>query len=325
MAESKIVEQKIKEFEIQEFVAENLKTVGLSSTKLVPTPMGEKIVINASRPGLVVGRKGQSIKKLTALLKKKFNLENPQIEINEVENINLDPQIVAERIANSLERFGTTRFKGVGHRSLEDVMSAGALGVEILITGKVPSARAKNWRFYQGYLKKCGQVAMDGVRQAYTTAHLKTGSIGIVVKIMPPDVKLPDSVDLEKESQEEPAVEELPEKGRDAETEKPEAEDKDKEPEEAQPVQADAEAKEDAEPTGAKSKQEEPGAEGAEEDKEKEEASGSEEKVPEKEKDMEKAGAVKKAAKKAAKKKKKAAKKKKTEEKDEDNRDKEDK
>jgi len=213
MNQKKILSQKIKEFEIREFVDSSLKGVGLSSTKLVPTPLGEKIVINASRPGLVVGRKGQSIKKLTTVLKKKFELENPQIEINEVENINLDADIVAERIANSLERFGLSRFKGVGHKTMADVMNSRALGIEIIISGKVPSSRAKRWRFYQGYLKKCGQLAIDGVLKSYKVAQLKTGTVGITVKIMPPDIKLPDAVSLHKEIVEE--VEETEEKKED--------------------------------------------------------------------------------------------------------------
>jgi len=201
--------QKIKEYEIREFIGTQLKGVGLSTTQLVPTPLGEKIIINASRPGLVVGRKGQSIKKLTTVLKKRFSLENPQIEINEVENINLDPEIVAERIANSLERFGLSRFKGVGHKTMSDVMAAGALGIEIIISGKVPSSRAKRWRFYQGYLKKCGQIAIDGVRKAYKVAQIKTGTVGITVKIMPPDLVLPDKVTLVKEEIVEETVEDV--------------------------------------------------------------------------------------------------------------------
>jgi small subunit ribosomal protein S3 len=208
MDQRKILSQKIKEFEIREFVSEQLKGVGLSTTHLVPTPLGDKIVINASRPGLVVGRKGQSIKKLTTQLEKRFKLENPQIEINEVENINLDPEIVAERIANSLERFGLSRFKGVGHKTMQDVMDSGALGIEILITGKVPSSRAKRWRFYQGYLKKCGQLAIDGVRKAYKVAQIKTGTVGVTVKIMPPDIALPDNVSMVKEEIREESVQE---------------------------------------------------------------------------------------------------------------------
>lgn len=243
MNQRKIVSQKISEFEIQEFVASQLTGVGLSTTQLVPTPLGEKIVINASRPGLVVGRKGQSIKKLTTLLKKKFKLENPQIEINEVENINLDPQIVAERIANSLERFGLSRFKGVGHKTMSDVMDSGALGIEIIISGKVPSSRAKRWRFYQGYLKKCGQIAIDGVLKAYRVAQIKTGTVGIVVKIMPPDIHLPDSIKLEKEIVEEVEETEAPEKEETDEdsskeeekSEKPEVKEKDES--KAEPVE----------------------------------------------------------------------------------------
>jgi small subunit ribosomal protein S3 len=198
MIQKKIVDQKIKEFEIKEYVMQNLRGAGLSDVKLLVTPLGEKIVINASRPGMVVGRKGQYIRKLTNTLKKRFNLENPQIEIGEVSDANLDARIVAERIANTLERYGINRFKGIGHKTMEDAMNAGARGVEIIISGKVPSSRAKRWRFYQGYLKKCGDIADNQVREAFTQALLKTGTIGIQVRIMTKDVKLPDDIKLEK-------------------------------------------------------------------------------------------------------------------------------
>lgn len=204
MMHKKIVSQKTKEFEIQEYISQNLRGAGHSFTKLQMTPLGEKIIITASRPGLIVGRKGQNIKKMTSTLKKKFALENPQIEINEVENINLDPNIIAERIANSLEKYGANRFKGVGHKAMEDVMNAGAMGIEILISGKIPSSRAKRWRFYQGYLKKCGDVVLTGVKTAYATAQLKVGTVGIQVRIMPPSTKLPDRISLHVQ-EEEPA------------------------------------------------------------------------------------------------------------------------
>ncbi|MFP4523748.1 MAG: 30S ribosomal protein S3 [Candidatus Woesearchaeota archaeon] len=196
MIERKFVSENFKEFRIKEFVAQNLSRVGLSDVKLQRTPLGEKIVVSASRPGLVVGRGGSNIQKLTKDLKAKFKLENPQIEIEEIKDVNLDPAIVAESIASSMERFGARQFKGSGYRSLRNVMSAGALGVEILISGKVPSQRSKTWRFYEGYLKKCGDIAMTGVNTAFTTAFLKTGSVGIKVSIMPGDTKLPDRVEL---------------------------------------------------------------------------------------------------------------------------------
>ena len=198
MIERKFVAERLKEQQIEEFISESLKNVGHSHTKLQRTPMGEKVVIYASRPGLIVGRKGENIKKLTASLKKRFKLENPQIEIAEVENPNLDAQIIAERIASTLERFGVQRFKGVGHKTMADVMAAGALGVEIIVSGKVPSQRAKTWRFYNGYLKKCGNIAIEGVRVAHAVAVLKSGAIGIKVSIMPPDIELPDDIEVKK-------------------------------------------------------------------------------------------------------------------------------
>ena len=170
--------------------------MGLSHVKLQKTPLGDKVVIYAARPGIVVGRKGSNIKLLTKVLRSKFNLENPQIEISEVPNVNLDAKMVAEKVANSLERFGIQRFKGVGHKSLGEVMRAGALGAEILISGKVPSSRAKSWRFYQGYLKKSGDIALTGVRIAYATAYLKLGAVGIQVRIMPKETILPDDITI---------------------------------------------------------------------------------------------------------------------------------
>jgi len=207
MIERKFVADKIKEFQIQEFIEKNLKKVGHSHTKLVKTPLGEKIVVYASRPGLIVGRKGENIKKLTKTLKKRFNLENPQIEISEITNPNLDSNIVAEKMANSLEKFGTKKFKAIGHKTMSDVMGAGALGVEIKISGKIPSSRAKSWRFYQGYLKKAGEISTQGVKRSYTQALLKTGIVGIKVAIMPPDTKLPDNIRF-KDEQEANKVEE---------------------------------------------------------------------------------------------------------------------
>ncbi len=196
MIERKFIAENMKEFQIQEYISNTLKNVGHSHTKLQRTPLGEKILIYTSRPGLVVGRKGENIRKLTNTLKKKFGLENPTIEIAEVEAPNLDARITAERIASTLERFGLQKFKAIGHKTMQDVMNSGALGIEIIMSGKIPSARAKSWRFYKGYLKKCGFVAMTQVRRAQACAQMKSGTVGIKVAIMPPDIVLPDDISV---------------------------------------------------------------------------------------------------------------------------------
>ncbi|MBL7050605.1 30S ribosomal protein S3 [Candidatus Woesearchaeota archaeon] len=207
MIERKIISRKLKEYVIGDYIQKNLKRVGYSGTKIQKTPLGEKVIISASRPGLIVGRKGGNIKKLTADLKRKFNLENPQIEINEIQELNLDANIVAERIASYLERFGSSRFKNIGHKVIGEVMSTGALGIEILISGKIPGARAKRWRFYKGYLKKCGDMAVSGIKKAIATAHLKSGAVGIQVRIMP--IELKEKNDIELLKIEEEVVEEI--------------------------------------------------------------------------------------------------------------------
>ncbi len=194
MIERDFVRQKKREFQVQEFISESLKNVGHSYTELQRTPLGDKVIIHSSRPGLIVGRKGQNISKLTGILKTRFNLENPQVEISDVENPMLDAKIVAERIASSLERFGSNRFKGIMHKTMDEILSSGALGVELRLSGKLPSSRAKSWRVYGGHLKKCGDAAIMNVRKATVIAKLKSGVIGIQVNILPASIVMPDAI-----------------------------------------------------------------------------------------------------------------------------------
>lgn len=196
MIERDFITQKTKEYYIKKYVKDRLSNVGISNIKLKKIPLGEKIIVYTNKPSLVVGSRGSNIKDLTKALKTEFKLENPQIEIGEVKDIFLDAQLVAEKVASSLERFGSARFKGVGHKIMTNVMNSGAYGVELIISGKIPSARAKSWRFYMGYLKKCGDISVEGVRRAQASALLKSGIIGIKVAIMPPDTKLPDRVQV---------------------------------------------------------------------------------------------------------------------------------
>ncbi len=207
MIERKFVRQKVKEFEIQEYVLNSLGRSGISHVRLQPTPLGEKIIVYSSHPGLVIGKAGENIKKLTITLKKKFELENPQVEISEVLNPSLDAQIVADKISYSLERYGTKNFKGVMHKTVTEVMSAGAKGVEIVLSGRqLPSSRAKSWRVLAGYMKKCGDIAISYVLKGKSVANLKSGTIGIKISIMPADLILPDYIEIKETN---PAVQEI--------------------------------------------------------------------------------------------------------------------
>src|SRR3989338_1368251 len=196
MIEKQFVNQKIKEFQIQEYIKEEFSGTGFSHIDIQRTPLGEKVIIYTTRPGLVVGKKGENIRKLTIVLKKKFNMENPQIEIGELQNPMLDANFIADRISSTLVRFGSKRFKSVGYKTLQDIINAGALGAEIVISGKVPSARSRSWRFSAGYLKKSGDISQNQIKKSYSVANLTAGIVGIKVHIMTPDIKFPDRFNI---------------------------------------------------------------------------------------------------------------------------------
>jgi len=193
MIERQIIAQKLKEQQIKEFIYGFLNKASYSHTEIQRTPLGERILIYTSKPGLVVGRRGINIVDLTVILKEKFGLENPQIEVVGIENPNLNPQSVAKRITTLFERFGSKRFKAIGYKILGDILASGAIGVEIVMSGRgLPSSRARSWRFKAGYLKKSGDVAQSYVTKGFASADLNSGCIGIRVSILKPDVKLPD-------------------------------------------------------------------------------------------------------------------------------------
>ncbi len=196
MIERRIIKQKINEYQIQEFLRKELNNCGISRIEIKRTPLGEKIIVYTSRPGLVVGKKGETIKKLTIVLKKKFKMENPQLEVGEIENPNLEPAAIAEKIVYALERFGSKRFKSIGYQSLQDILDAGAFGAEIVISGKVPSSRAKSWRFKAGHLKKSGDISLSKIKRRNVQALLKSGIIGVKVSIMTPDITMPDKFEI---------------------------------------------------------------------------------------------------------------------------------
>jgi small subunit ribosomal protein S3 len=198
MEERKFIRLKKEEFGIKEYIKRDLGKGKISKLDIEYTPLGEKIIVSTSRPGLVIGRKGEKISELTRVLKYRFKLENPHIEISEIKNPLFDAQLVADEIALALERMGNLKFKVIAYRKLQEIMNAGALGCELRLTGKLPSERAKSWRFAEGYLKKAGEPSKE-IDRAQATGLTKTGIIGVKVAIMSPDAKIYDKIDIDDE------------------------------------------------------------------------------------------------------------------------------
>ncbi len=194
MIERKIVKNRFLEFEIDTFIRRTLKDVPISKITYEKVPQGERVTVYTTAPGLVIGREGSNIKRLTQELREEFSLENPQVKIGEVDAMYLSAPIVAKVICNNLSKFGQQKFKLTAFKAIQNIMNSGAMGCEIRITGKIPSARAKSWRFFKGYLKKTGYVSDFVIDSAVDSVTLKSGVVGVKVKIMQPNTPLPDKV-----------------------------------------------------------------------------------------------------------------------------------
>jgi small subunit ribosomal protein S3 len=190
----KIIQDNIMKVKVDELLAEEYEQAGYGGITLTKTPLGTQINLYAMRPGRVIGKRGSAIRKASERLEFELGLPNPQITVIEVEVPELDPRIMAARIANALER-------GIHYRralfwSLRRTMEAGALGCEILLKGKLRSDRGRYEKVVDGFIPKAGEAAQRYVRRAVIHVKQKKGTFGVTVVIVPPDAKFPDKIDL---------------------------------------------------------------------------------------------------------------------------------
>jgi len=121
----------------------------------------------------------------------------------QVANLNLNAQIMAERLANALER--GWYFRKAGSSVIRRVMDSGARGCEVIIAGKLTGARARVQKFVEGYIKHSGEPAESIVETGYATAVKKLGIIGVQVKIVLPGAVLPDHFGIRPDANPVPA------------------------------------------------------------------------------------------------------------------------
>lgn len=186
--------ESIKRTEIDEYLQKKLDRAGYGGVNISKTPLGTHIVIYAMRPGIVIGRGGETIRELAAFLGEKFGVSNPQISVSEIEVPELNAHVVASRVASALQR--GVHFRRAGFWSLNQVMEAGALGCEIVISGKLRTERARFEKFRAGYLIKCGEPSLKYMQKAVAHVQLKQGMFGVRVRILPPDTVFPDKLTI---------------------------------------------------------------------------------------------------------------------------------
>jgi small subunit ribosomal protein S3 len=197
------VKEGIRNRDVEEFLATEFATAGYSHCEIQRTPLSIRITVYAHKPGLIIGRGGKNIETLTQALKEKFGFENPQLDIQEVMNPDLDPFVISKWIASSIER--GLNYKRVANIALERVTAAGAAGVAIRIAGKLGSDMARKEKFSSGYLIYSGDPAETMVKTAYAHAIVKLGAIGIQVRIVietPKDLEIMKRIEEKKEGEE---------------------------------------------------------------------------------------------------------------------------
>jgi small subunit ribosomal protein S3 len=188
--ERKFVAEGARRARVEKHLVKELKRAGYGGMDLQRTPLGTQVTIYAEKPGIVIGKGGKVVRQLTQDLANDFGVESPQIEVQQVPNPSFNAQIMAERLANALER--GWYFRKAGSSIIRRVMESGALGCEVIIAGKLTGARARVQKFTEGYIKHSGEPVNTIVEKGFAVAIKKLGVIGVQVRIIPPDSKLPD-------------------------------------------------------------------------------------------------------------------------------------
>jgi small subunit ribosomal protein S3 len=188
-----VVNNNYRNMELDEFLKEELKDAGYGGVDIQKSPLGTRLTLYVTRPGLVIGRKGSGIKDLTSKLEIKYGLTNPQISVVELEIPELNPKIMCNRIAQLIER--GTAFRRAALWTVNTIKNAGALGVEVTISGKLRSERAHFEKHSAGVIPKSGNMADRVVKEGITHVLTKMGIMGIRLKIaikgaVPPEFEL---------------------------------------------------------------------------------------------------------------------------------------
>jgi len=191
----RVIKDSIERLEIDELLSKEFEQAGYGGISLAKTPLGTQITLYTMRPGRVIGKRGRSIKTVSERLEQELKLPNPQITVVEVEIPELNPNIMASRIANALER--GVHFRRAIFWALRRIMDSGALGCEVTLRGKLRSDRHHFEKISEGYLPKSGDPSIKYVKKATIHIKMKMGVYGITVKIVPPEAIFPDKVKLD--------------------------------------------------------------------------------------------------------------------------------
>ena len=184
---------------VREYLLKETERAGFGGLTFNRTPEGTKVTLRAEQVGRVIGRRGKVIHDLQRRLQEDFELDNPQLEVEEIEESRTNAQVMASRLASSLERGWF--FRRAGHSTVQNIMDAGARGCIVILSGKITGARHRVEKFQKGHIKYCGETALQLMDVGFSTAVKKLGTIGCTVRIMRPGAKLPHEITIQERSE----------------------------------------------------------------------------------------------------------------------------
>ena len=169
----------VEDHKIREYVKKKLFISGISKIEIERTAKFVKVNVYTAKPGLVIGKGGNYSEALKAELEKMIKKE-VNLNIIEVKNIDIDAQLVAENIANQLEK--RISFRRAMKQCMQKAMKAGALGIKTAVSGRLGGADMARTEFY-----KEGTIPLQTLRAdidyGFYEADTTYGKIGVKVWI----------------------------------------------------------------------------------------------------------------------------------------------
>ncbi|HDJ83538.1 MAG TPA: 30S ribosomal protein S3 [Desulfurococcaceae archaeon] len=178
------IEKGILKTMIDEYLAANFWRAGYAGIDIIKTPVDTRIIIYADRPAFIIGRRGETVRKLQRVFERFFKIRNPQITVTSIENPELNARVMASRIGVALER--GIHFRRAAYIALRRIMGAGAIGCEVIISGKLRTERARYEKLSAGKIYKSGEQSLKLVDRAVIHVLLKPGVYGVQVLITRP-------------------------------------------------------------------------------------------------------------------------------------------
>merc|ERR1711939_1267983 len=172
--------------ELNEFFQRELAEEGYSGVEVRVTPTVTDIIIRATHTQEVLGEQGRRIRELTSLIQKRFKFPENSVSLYAAKVQNRGLSAVAQCESLRYKLLGGLAVRRAGYGVLRFIMESGALGCEVIVSGKLRAQRAKSMKFSDGYMIKAGNPCREFIDTAVRHVLLRQGVLGIKVNIMLP-------------------------------------------------------------------------------------------------------------------------------------------